>query len=77
MVVLLQRLSVVTHRNFRYPATPVAGALPYTAAPEFSGESAMKYEYPWNDWAGRLLRQGLVVVPLACVAAGMAVLVAG
>jgi len=37
----------------------------------------MKYEYPWNDWAGRLLRQGLVVVPLACVAAGMAVLVAG
>lgn len=37
----------------------------------------MKYEYPWSDWVGFLLRQGLVVVSLACVAAGMAVLVAG
>lgn len=37
----------------------------------------MKYEYRCSDWAGRLFRQGLVVVPLACVAAGMAVLVAG
>lgn len=37
----------------------------------------MKYEYRWSDWTGRLFRQGLVVVPLACVAAGVAVLVAG
>lgn len=37
----------------------------------------MKDEYRWNDWSGRLLRQGLVVVPLAVAAAGMAVLVAG
>ena len=37
----------------------------------------MKYEYRWNGGLGRLLRQGLVVVPLAVVAAGVAVLVVG
>jgi len=37
----------------------------------------MKYEYRWSDWAGRLFRHSLIVVPLACVAAGVAVLVAG
>ena len=67
----------MAHSNCRYSATPVAGPPPYTAAPEFSGESAMKYEYRWSDWVGRLFRHSLIVVPLACVAAGVAVLVAG
>ena len=37
----------------------------------------MQDEYPWSGWFGVLLRQGLVVVPLACLATGLAVLVAG
>ncbi len=37
----------------------------------------MKETYLWNDKASPRLREGLIVVTLALVAAGVAVLVAG